>query len=872
MTRVLYSQSALHEGIDSNPLLLSSLSLNFSAKIFVFVFEIPIGRSIYISFLCNNKELNQMQISQSIISIIVFNTLHSAKRSHTFIKRYRITIYHLKLKLFTSDIFPRALNSITKFFHTSHMIANTVSYLKEEEELLKSDSEDCLLSDSVSKISIAEIVKNSERSQYRKKCSVTSPTRPSEQNTVRSETPYESHTKATRLKATHPKLKFSKEVTFKTIEMNNKEICYICEDEATDTNSIKCEAVCERAMHAKCVGMNKTVCKAYNELDNLFYMCNECIGDSLKAVNNKLNKILSTVQIYDERIARFESDMRDVKQCVSEIKSAMCEQSENSNNVYSNICPTLKDKSENLMSSKNINRKVKSKSSIVIVKPKKGQNCELTEKDFKQQIDPNQVQVNRLRKGPEGGLAVWCDSRVDSDKLEKIAIDKLGENYIIEPQKEQCVMLKITDIAEELSEEELIGALKSQNELVVDKQIKMVNFYKANRSFSAIIEVLSETSDIKICAHVDEIRDLMFRRKPLIVILSETCTTSEIKDCEIECEGYQTHRVDSHTRMTGGCCIYVSKSLSSELVSSKSINKAVWLLSVKVSNFNCIFTAIYNSPAASKRMCINIFNEWCDDELDLTQKNIIAGDFNIDMMKNTTYPNQLRDITLCSGIKQCVKQYTRITEKSKTMIDLVLTNCDLNVDVLINDIISDHATLKINVEDFNKNKCDAYKVFKQKLVGYSKEKMVDKLKQFDWEIASKSLNDKANLIVTRISECVKEFVKTVEVKNYKENAWYDNELIKNGMVPKYLLEGCKRNKECHQYNLRNNNDFRLPLYRKDNTQRMLMYNGLKEFNDLPSVIKNEKQDLCHWLEISDWAIADNLAVDLLVFERLHQVR
>lgn len=273
-------------------------------------------------------------------------------------------------------------------------------------------------------------------------------------------------------------------------------------------------------------------------------------------------------------------------------------------------------------------------------------------------------------------------------------------------------------------------------------------------------------------------KDLMSRRKPLIVILSETCTTDDIKDCEIECVGYDTYRIDSHTRMTGGCCIYVSKTLSSELISSKSIDKAVWTISVKVSNFNCIFTALYNSPAASKKKCVDIFNDWCDSELDLTQKNVIAGDFNVDLMKCSTYPNQLRDIIFCSGLKQYVKQCTRITEMSRTMIDLVITNCDLNVEVLMDDVISDHATLRINVDAFDTNSSNNHKVFKQKLVGYSKEKFVEKLSQFNWSIASKSLNDKANLLVTRISECVSDFVKTVEVKDYNENAWFDEELVK----------------------------------------------------------------------------------------------
>lgn len=277
-------------------------------------------------------------------------------------------------------------------------------------------------------------------------------------------------------------------------DMDKKDMCYICEDEVTTINSIKCEGVCERTMHAKCVGMTKTVCRAYCELDNLYYMCNECIGDSLKAMNMKLNKILSVVQIYDERISRYESDMNAVKQCVGEIKSSMCEKSMNIDSVISNNDSA----SENFVSSKNKKRKSRSKSAIVLVKPKNGQNSEMTEKDFKQQIDPNRVQVNRLRKGPKGGLAVVCESQIESEKLEKIAIDKLGEKYVIEPQKEQCVLLKITDIAEELSEDELISAMKKQNVFIANQQIKIISFYKVNNanSFSAIIEVKCETADL----------------------------------------------------------------------------------------------------------------------------------------------------------------------------------------------------------------------------------------------------------------------------------------------------------------------------------------------------------------------------------------
>lgn len=53
-------------------------------------------------------------------------------------------------------------------------------------------------------------------------------------------------------------------------------------------------------------------------------------------------------------------------------------------------------------------------------------------------------------------------------------------------------------------------------------------------------------------ANIDEVRELISRRKPLIVMLSESCTTGDINDNEIECEGYELYRNDSHSRYTGG--------------------------------------------------------------------------------------------------------------------------------------------------------------------------------------------------------------------------------------------------------------------------------------------------------------------------------
>lgn len=68
-------------------------------------------------------------------------------------------------------------------------------------------------------------------------------------------------------------------------------------------------------------------------------------------------------------------------------------------------------------------------------------------------------------------------------------------------------------------------------------------------------------------------------------MVSETCLTEMIEDSEIECDGYVCYRNDSHSRQTGGCCIYVSTILNSDLLSTRTLEKSSWILSIKINQF-----------------------------------------------------------------------------------------------------------------------------------------------------------------------------------------------------------------------------------------------------------------------------------------------
>lgn len=99
-------------------------------------------------------------------------------------------------------------------------------------------------------------------------------------------------------------------------------------------------------------------------------------------------------------------------------------------------------------------------------------------------------------------------------------------------------------------------------------------------------------------AHVDEVHEFLLRKNPLALFVSETCLTSDINDNEIECEGYNCFRNDTHSRHTGGCCVYVRSDVKAEIVNSSTLDEKVWILTIKIYNGyqTYLFTVVYFSP------------------------------------------------------------------------------------------------------------------------------------------------------------------------------------------------------------------------------------------------------------------------------------
>src|ERR1700761_1188284 len=128
---------------------------------------------------------------------------------------------------------------------------------------------------------------------------------------------------------------------------------------------------------------------------------------------------------------------------------------------------------------------------------------------------------------------------------------------------------------------------------------------------------------------------------------------------------------------------------------------------------------------------------------DHTVNNIICGDFNIDLKKSGTYSNRVSNIINSQGMKQMVTSETRITEKSKTLIDYVISNNYLvKANVLLTDKISDHCTIEIELPKKRMLKDEVKYV--NKLSKYCKESMCNDLLNVNWSsVSDYNLSDKA---------------------------------------------------------------------------------------------------------------------------------
>ena len=223
---------------------------------------------------------------------------------------------------------------------------------------------------------------------------------------------------------------------------------------------------------------------------------------------------------------------------------------------------------------------------------------------------------------------------------------------------------------------------------------------------------------------------------------SETWLSSNISDCEVTIPGYTLVRKDRNgsTKLNGGGVLfYIRDNIPFTVKKDLATNKEE-LLWVEINRPKCkplLIAAAYKPPNMKEANFLEtLTNSFAKIDLD---KNglVLIGDFNINQHGKSSASRLLKSFATVNDMKQLINEPTRITEYSKTLIDLIFTNREHKIvqSDVIHTTLSDHSLVYCMMKGGipkilpKKFECQSFK-------NYNKSEFIKDLNQVPWSVVN----------------------------------------------------------------------------------------------------------------------------------------
>jgi hypothetical protein len=183
-----------------------------------------------------------------------------------------------------------------------------------------------------------------------------------------------------------------------------------------------------------------------------------------------------------------------------------------------------------------------------------------------------------------------------------------------------------------------------------------------------------------------------------VILLYESWITSKNSSIP-SLLGFQSFLSECQHNKSGGVVVYVKQDIPCELINVAMHLETFDLLLIKVSSIDLLILTIYRHPFA---LMLDIFMS----ELELviteillknsTSKFIIVGDINIDVLKVSKCSKLYLQLLSSYNLTQMVKDPTRVSGNSCSLIDHVIVS-----DSLINDRVTIHSSNHVITATYN---------------------------------------------------------------------------------------------------------------------------------------------------------------------------
>lgn len=204
----------------------------------------------------------------------------------------------------------------------------------------------------------------------------------------------------------------------------------------------------------------------------------------------------------------------------------------------------------------------------------------------------------------------------------------------------------------------------------------------------------------------DELSATLLNYSPDIVALNETWLKPGEEDAAPVIPSYKFLHKARQGKKGGGVGFYVRQGIITKLQKHPTSSLEQLWLKVQFQSTSLAVGTAYRPESVGVQEALDALSESINSmaRCDLT---CVLGDFNIDMASpNTPKAQELKHFCHQHNLEQLVKEPTRITQHSETILDLVLTDNSSkcrNVEIIHNYCLSDHALVIVDV-DVRKNK------------------------------------------------------------------------------------------------------------------------------------------------------------------------
>ena len=243
----------------------------------------------------------------------------------------------------------------------------------------------------------------------------------------------------------------------------------------------------------------------------------------------------------------------------------------------------------------------------------------------------------------------------------------------------------------------------------------------------------------RLLSKIHSLRDLLETHRFDVLTVSETWLTSNILDSEISIEGYHTARRDrSHSVKSrgGGSLIYVRNGIQFTFKESFSTtgSECLW---IEVTRKFCkpLFICSVYRPEEHKIDDFIVDLENGLNQVPDRAEVCLLGDFNIDYANRSIARRRMERFASQFGFCQLLSDPTRVTEFSRTTIDLIFVNNNHRISQsgVIHLPISDHSlvfcVMKSGVPKAQPRTID-YRSYKN----YDKNAFLSDLNQVPWSV------------------------------------------------------------------------------------------------------------------------------------------